>query len=144
MAPSFSHDLRYAIRNLLFNGRRTSLIAIVTLALGESSTTIIFSLIDSILFNPFPYKDASRLESFSILLPDRGGRLDRFPVSAFPDFKEQNHVFEDMIGLSYSPEMRYSHAGGTEQFFGGWVSPNTFDVLAVKPLLGCPMARESW
>lgn len=140
MIVSFLYGLRCAIRNLLFHSRRTSLVAIVTLALGVSSSTIIFSLIDSILVNPFPYKDASRLESFSIL--NQSGRQDRFPVSAFLDFTEQNHVFEDMIGLSISPEMRYRRDNETQEFFGGWVSPNTFDVLGVKPLLGRPINLE--
>lgn len=132
-------DVRYGLRTLAKSPGFT-VIAILTLALGIGATTTLFSVIDSVLINPFPYKDADRLATPSIRWPDQI-EIPRFPVSVFLDFKEQNHTFEDMIGLSYLV-VRYPARGATEQVWGGWVTPDTFEVLGSKPLLGRPITAE--
>jgi len=129
-------DLHFALRSLR-KDRRFTIVAILTLALGIGSATLIFSVIDCVVLHPFPYKNSDRLATFNILLPDQV-TLSRFPVPAFLDFKEQNHVFENMFGLALL-FVRYTGKNGTEQFLGGWATSNTFDVLGVKPLVG----RES-
>jgi putative ABC transport system permease protein len=57
---SLLRDFRYALRSLR-KDRRFALVAILTLALGIGSTTVIFSVIDCVLLHPFPYKNADRL-----------------------------------------------------------------------------------
>lgn len=130
---SLYRDFRFSFRSLK-KDRRFTFVATLTLALGIGSATLIFSVIDCVVLHPFPYKNADRLASFSILLPEQV-TLSRFPVPAFLDFKEQNHVFEDMFGLAFL-FVRYTGKDGAEQFLGGWTTPNTFDVLGVKPFLG--------
>ena len=129
---SLYRDFRLAFRSLK-RDRRFTIVVILTLALGIGSTTLMFSVIDCVVLHPFPYKNADRLASFNILLPEQV-TLSEFPVPAFLDFKEQNHVFEDMFGISFL-FVRYAGKNGTEQILGGWTTPNTFDVLGVKPLL---------
>jgi predicted permease len=136
---SLLRDFRYAFRNLR-KDRRFTLIAILTLALGIGSTTVIFSVIDGVLFHPFPYKNADRLVSFSVLAADKV-RAWRFPAAAFFDFKEQNHTFEDMFGLVFRG-VHYASEQGTDEFFGGWVTPGTFESLGIKPLLGRSLMPE--
>lgn len=136
---SLQQDLRYGLRMLGKNPSFT-VIAILTLALGIGSTTLIFSIIDSVLLHAFPYKNADRLVTLTIVAADEV-RAWRFPVGAFVDFKEQNHTFEDMIGLIYR-EIHYVSRDGTEEFFGGWITPDTFRVLGIKPLLGRPLTFE--
>ena len=53
-------DLRYAVRNLR-NARGFALVAAVTLAIGIGANTAIFSIIDTILLRPLPYRDPSQL-----------------------------------------------------------------------------------
>jgi predicted permease len=130
---SLYRDFRFALCSLK-KDRRFTLVAILTLALGIGSTTLIFSVIDCVVLHPFPYKNPDRLANFNILLPEQI-TLSRFPVPAFLDFKEQNHVFEDMFGLAFL-FVHYTEKNDAEQFLAGWVTPNTFDVLGVKPLLG--------
>ena len=132
-------DVRYGLRVLAKSPGFTA-IAILTLALGIGATTTIFSVIDSVLLNPLPYKNADRLATPSIRLRG-GGEIPRFPVAAFLDFREQNHTFDDMIGLAYL-SVRYASREGTQQVQGGWVTPDAFGVLGSRPLLGRPLTSE--
>lgn len=87
------HDLRYGLR-MLGNNPGVSFISILTLAVGIGAATVICSVVDGVLLNPFPYKDADRLATPSI-----SNGITRFPVPVFLDFKEQNHTFEDWLRL---------------------------------------------
>ncbi len=134
-----SRDVRYALRTLAKSSGFTT-VAILTLALGIGATTTVFSVVDGVLLNPFPYKSAERLATPWIQLPNQIN-LRRFPVPVFLDFKERNHTFQDMIGLAYLG-IRYSVGGVTEQVWGGWVTPDSFEVLGSKPFLGRPMTPD--
>jgi len=52
-------DLKYGFRMMAKNRGFTS-VAVITLALGIGAATTIFSVIDNVLLNPFPYVDAQR------------------------------------------------------------------------------------
>ncbi|HWZ78168.1 MAG TPA: hypothetical protein VNX87_16610 [Candidatus Sulfotelmatobacter sp.] len=92
---SIWHDLRYGLRMLGKNPGFT-ILAILTLALGIGAATVIGSVVDTVLLNPFPYKSADRLATPSI-----SNSITRFPVPVFLDFKEQNHTFEDIGAVAY-------------------------------------------
>ena len=133
---SIWHDLRYGLRML---GKNTdfTIVAILTLALGIGAATVIGSVVDSVLLNPFPDKNADRLATPSISFDAASpGSITRFPVPVFLDFKEQNHTFEDIAALAYLG-VRYKGNGvPTQQLLGCWVTGNTFELLGIKPFLG--------
>jgi putative ABC transport system permease protein len=132
----FWQDLRYGIRGFR-KDRGFALLAIFALALGIGATTVIFSVIDNILIEPFPYKGSDRLTQFFINDSARSQQFGRggFSMPEYLAFKEQNHVFEDLIGTS-NMDILYTDGEGTKQFSGGKVTTNTFEFLGMKPLLG--------
>ncbi len=129
-------NLRYGARGLL-KQPGFSLLAALTLALGIGATTTIFSAIQNILLDPFPYTDASRVVSIRIhdTSSSRPGGRTFFPAPEFLDYQEQSQVFEDVIGSAFG-DVLYDSGGGMEQFSGGYLTPNTFSFLGVPAQLG--------
>jgi putative ABC transport system permease protein len=138
------HDFQVALRTLS-KDRRFALTAIVALVLGIGSTTVIFSLVYNLVLDPFPYRDSSRLVTFAIHnLTNVGGSSGRnfFWVPEFVAFREQNHVFEDMVGYTSNGDFLYNDGTGTRTFAGAYVTTNTFEFYGVRPLLGRGITPE--
>ncbi len=129
-------DVRYGLRGI---GNRPgfAILAILTLGLGMGATTTIFSAIQNILLDPFPYTDARRVAAIQIhdLTSARPGGRGAFQVPEFLDYEEQNHVFEEVIGGT-GEDVLLSTAEGTELYAGGLVTANMFTFLGVPPALG--------
>ena len=132
----FWQDLRYGGRSLR-KDRGFSLLAMFALALGIGATTVIFSVLDNVLLEPFAYKDSDRLTQFFIQDNARGDREGRgdFSIAEYLDFKEQNHVFENIIA-NRNLDVLYTDKEGTKQFQGGETTADTFEFLGMKALLG--------
>jgi putative ABC transport system permease protein len=135
-------DLRYGARMLMKNPGFT-LLAVLTLALGIGSTTTIFSAVQNILLNPFPYTDAHRV--VAIQIHDTGSSRPRgrswFQAPEFLDYQEQAHLFEEVIGVTLD-DVLYDSGAGMEQFSGGYVTPNAFSFLGVPAQLGRGITQD--
>ena len=133
---SIFSDCRYGVRSLM-KDRRLAVVAIFALALGIGTSTVVFSVLYDGLLNPFPYKDANGISIFQIHDLERAGNRGRgaFSFPEFLDYREQNHVFADMVGTAYT-EVLYSSKSGIQQFEGAYVTTNTFPFLGVPPLFG--------
>src|SRR5262245_52889877 len=78
-------DLRYGFRQLL-RQRGSSLVAVITLALGIGVSTALFSIIDATMLRPLPYPDPEQLVSVNPeeTMPDgRGSR----PTASMEDIR---------------------------------------------------------
>jgi putative ABC transport system permease protein len=136
LVENCTRDFRYGVRTL-FKDRRFAVLAIFALALGIGASTVVFSVVYDGLLNPFPYKDANRISIFKIHDVEQagsGGRIS-FSFPEFLDYREQNHVFTDMVGTAYV-DVLYSSTGGAQQIQGAYVTTNTFPFLGVRPLIG--------
>jgi putative ABC transport system permease protein len=129
-------DVRYGLRGLL-NRPGFAALAIVTLALGIGATTTIFSVIQNVLLDPFPYVNADRVAMIQIhdTSSSRPGGRSGFQTPEFLDYQEQSHVFEEVIGGT-NEDVLSATDEGTEQFTGGLVTANTFQFLGVPALIG--------
>jgi putative ABC transport system permease protein len=129
-------DIRYAVRTL-WKSRGFAAVAMITLALGIGASTAIFSVIDNVLMEPFPYKDAQRFMNVQIHDTERnepGGR-GGYTGPEYLDYVEQNHVFDRVIANTQE-DVLYRSGEGTELLAGGVVVPGTFEFLGMPPLLG--------
>lgn len=129
-------DFRCGIRTLAKNLGFTC-VAVLTLALGIGASTAIFSVIDNILMEPFPYPDAQRYMSVQIHDTERnepGGRAG-FSGPEFLDYVEQNHVFDRVIAND-NLDVLFRSGEGTQRFDGNYVTPGTFEFLGMPALLG--------
>jgi putative ABC transport system permease protein len=132
-------DIRYALRNLI-QTPSFPLVAILTLALGIGASTAIFSILENILMDPFPYPDVQRYMSLQIHDTEQtepGGRAG-FIGPEFLDYIAQNHVF-DRVVANDSLDVLYRSSEGTELLKGNYVTPGTFEFFGMNPLLGRAM-----
>jgi putative ABC transport system permease protein len=133
---TLGQDIRYALRNL----RKTpgfAVVAVLTLALGIGASTAIFSVMENILMEPFPYPDAQRYFSVQIHDTERnepGGRAV-FSGPEYLDYVEQNHVFDRVIAND-GLDVLYRSGEGTQMLRGNYVTPGTFEFLGMPALLG--------
>jgi putative ABC transport system permease protein len=135
-------DVRYGLRRI----RREpgfAVLAVLTLALGIGAVTTIFSVIQNVLLDPFPYQSSERVVMPQIrdLEDPRSGIRGAFQVPEFLDYQAQSHVFEEVIGGT-TEDILETTGEGTLQFTGGAVTPNTFRFLGVAPLLGRGLGDE--
>ena len=129
-------DLRYGLRTLR-ESRGFVAVAVITLALGIGASTALFSVIENVLMEPFPYPDAHRLMTMQIHDLERsepGGR-GAFKGPEYHDIVAQNHVFDRAIVMS-PYDVLYTTGDTTERFEGFLVNPGTFEFLGMPALLG--------
>jgi predicted permease len=129
-------DLRHALRSL-GRSRAFAAVAVATLGLGIGAATAIFSVIDNVLLEPFPYKDAGRMVFPRI--HDTAGAQEEgrqgYTPNELLEFAGQNHVFESVTGTSDDPVL-YQHGEGVEFLYGADVTPGTFEFYGLPALYG--------
>ncbi|HKV24933.1 MAG TPA: ABC transporter permease [Candidatus Acidoferrum sp.] len=130
---AFFQDTRYSLR-LLRKSPGFSLVAILTLALGIGANTAIFSVIDSVLLRPFPFKNPAQLVS----LRETESAPGDFPLDGadYLDWQAQNKTFSSMSLYSYPEARNASGAGQPEVISVRQTQANFFDTLGVSPLIG--------
>jgi putative ABC transport system permease protein len=129
-------DFRHALRTL-WKSRAFAVVAIVTLALGIGASTAIFSLVDNILLEPFPYKDARRLMFLEIhdTQSNQAGERANYTSAELLEFGAANSVFDNTIGASEDLVL-YQQGAGTEEMYGAHVTPGTFELFGMPALMG--------
>jgi putative ABC transport system permease protein len=133
---SIEQDVRYAVRG--FRKQPGFVVmAIVALGLGIGSATAIFSVVENVLFEPFPYRQADRIVTVQIhdlQRPGRGGR-GAYTTPEFLELLRQTHTLEETVGIN-NLDVLYTTHEGTERLQGVRVTSNTFDFLGIQPVRG--------
>jgi putative ABC transport system permease protein len=126
-------DIRYAWRQLRHNPG-FALTAVLSLALGIGATVSVFSIIYSVLINPFPYAGASRISW--IYLVDKAGHDEGFGLSG-PQIQQiaKTDAFEYVMGFQ---EWNLTVTGNDvpEDVQALYMTGNGFQFLGVPAMLG--------
>src|SRR6476620_3435765 len=127
-------DVRYGLRILLKHPGFT-IVAVITLALGIGANTAIFSLVNSILLRPLPFREPDRLVRMLQASPKLG--LSSWGVSQadFAAYREQNRSFES-VAIYNATATNLTGAGEPERLPITTVTADFFKVFGVNPLLG--------
>ncbi|HZS55271.1 MAG TPA: ABC transporter permease [Bryobacteraceae bacterium] len=130
-------DVRFGFRTLL-KDKTFLLTAALALALGIGSTTAIFSVIDNVLLEPFPYTDGQRLAAINIVDSSTHDQFGRqfFSPPEFLDYAEQNHIYDRVIGVRQDRVLITGLSSNPESFQAARVTGNTFQFLGLPPLVG--------
>ncbi len=130
-------DVRFGLRTL-FKDKSFLFTAVLALALGIGSSTAMFSVIDNVLLEPFPYADGQRLCAINIMdssAHDDSGR-QFFAPPEFLDYADQNHIFDGVIGVRQDRVLITGLTVNPESYTAARVTGNTFQFLGLPPLLG--------
>jgi macrolide transport system ATP-binding/permease protein len=131
----FLDDARFAIRSL----RRTSgltAFVVITLALGIGMTSGTFSMVDALIFRPYPVPHSSDVVTLASTTND--SNLDGFSYREYLDIRDKTKSYDGVIANAGMETVGFrAEPGATPRVKGGMmVSGNYFHVLGVEPRLG--------
>jgi putative ABC transport system permease protein len=132
-AETLWRDVRLGVRTIGRTPGVSALVAI-TLALAIGANTAIFSLFYGILLRPFPYVDPDRLVRVQSHYRTNDNVREN-SLADFDDLREQNRTFVD-LGLYIPFNTDLLGNGPAKPIRMSWVTPATFSVLGVSPMLG--------
>jgi putative ABC transport system permease protein len=128
-------DLRYAVRTLIGN-RAVTLVAVACLSLGIGINATMFSVIDGVLIQPFPFADPDRLVALNTTNLKRGVNLGAISYLDYRDWRDGNGTFESLAAFQWRSLTISDTQGEPERFQGAAVSANLFRLLGIAPVLG--------
>jgi len=135
-------DLAYAWRTL----RKSSMFAVtaaITLALGIGAATAIFSVTNSVLLRPLPYRDPDRLVLACTDMTRRNVRDFPFSDANFIDLRNGSKAFfEDFASVQTGRDVVSREDGTPEQVRFAAVTPNFFRLLGARIAVGRNFTEE--
>jgi predicted permease len=137
-------DIRYSVRGLKKNLSFTAT-GVFILALTIGACTGVFSVIDNVLLEPFPYSDVSQLTVLQIIDRDNatlGTRIGLYGPECLA-YMEQNHVFDRVAGVG-PEDVLYRSDEGMQRLDGKLVTPSTFELLGIPALAGRVLQPEDY
>ncbi|HEY7497348.1 MAG TPA: ABC transporter permease [Vicinamibacterales bacterium] len=127
--------MKYAVRILLRSPGFT-IVAIAALAIGIGANTAIFSVINTLLLKPLPYRDADRLAMVWERNMPRDRKTNVVAPANFIHWREINRTFEDLAAVSMSYTVTLTGTGEPEELGTQSVSAEVFPLMGVQPVLG--------
>jgi putative ABC transport system permease protein len=127
-------EIRQSLRGL----RRNPLLTFVgttMLALGMGASIVVFSIFQSALLKPLPFRDADRLLAIWETRLDRGIDQASFTEANFWDVRSYNHSFSE-VGAYHYDEANLTGLGPAEKVVACEVTAGFFRTLGVTPVLG--------
>ena len=135
-------DVRYAFRRL----RKTpgfSAIVLLTLALGIGANSAIFSVVNTVLIRPFPYRDPERLVVVDHFYPSLNNLEAGASAPGFRDLRDKASIFDGVFVMTGWAPALTGNGGEPQRLQGTRASGLIFKTLGVAPAVGRPFTPGS-
>jgi len=127
-------DVRYGLRMLRKNPGFTA-VALLVLTIGIGANVAIFSVVNTVLLRPLPYRDPSRLVMIWESLPGIGFQQVGTATAEYLDYRDRNRVFSGIAAYK-NDTANLTGSGQPERIPITRASANLFSVVGVQPMLG--------
>ena len=134
-------DVRFSLRMLLKKPGFT-FIVVLALALGIGANTAIFSVVNTILLRPLPYKNSARLIWLRETNPTADIKEESLSPPNYLDWKTQSQSYEDMGAFASTRVTLTSGSGEPERLNAAYVTDGFFSVLGAEPQIGRTFTPE--
>jgi predicted permease len=131
-------DLRFTLRTLRRDSGFT-VVAVLILALGIGANIVVFSVVNTILLRPLPFRDPQQL----VWLAGNkgvGGLSDTtYEATSYEEFQRANRSFQEMtafVPFYSASDGKLVGSGEPKPVAGVWVAGNFFQMLGVQPKIG--------
>jgi hypothetical protein len=131
-------DLRFGLRILRKSPGFTAIV-VLTLALGIGANSAIFSVVNSVLLRPLPYRDSSSLVWIANRLPTRTETV-AFDVDYFA-WRKHSNSFQEITAYS-SAEYNLTGAGDAERIIAMCASYTYLRTLGISPQIGRDISSD--
>jgi len=131
----FLDDARFAIRSLSRTSGLTAFV-VITLALGMGMTAGTLSMVDALIFKPYPVPHPSGI--VTLVSTTHDSSFDDFSYREYLDIRGKTKSYDGVIANADMEAVGFSaEPASTPRIKGGMmVSGNYFHVLGVEPRLG--------
>ena len=133
-------DLRYGLRTLARQPGFT-LLAIVSLGLGIGINSAVFSIVNTLLFKPWPVRAPEELISIYSYAPGSSMQHEPLAYPDFKDFRSQSDLFSAMFAYELTPAV-LDRDGGSELAVGEAVTGDYFSGLGINAIQGRGLLPE--
>ncbi|HXR77817.1 MAG TPA: ABC transporter permease [Bryobacteraceae bacterium] len=135
-----AQDLRYAARTLRKSPGFT-ITAIAVLALAVGANTAMFSVLNTVLLRPLPYRSPEQLAMLWTEDATQNLREGRSALWDVEQWRNQSRSFADMATFD-AVNTTLTGSDGVEEIVGASISPNLLPLLGVRPVLGRSFSIE--
>ncbi len=133
MEMSIPSGLQYAVRSLRANWGFAALF-VLTLALGLAGLNTIFSVLNTVILRPLPFKHADRLVTITETAPFMGSGPQICTLDEFQRWQKSGLL--DQAAAINTIDLTLTGRDRAELLFGARVTPDFFHVFGISPLLG--------
>lgn len=133
-------DVRHAIRSL---AKRPgySTVAIATIAIGVGASTAIFSVVDTVMMRPLPYRDPDGLFDLWNYIPAKDLMYAAHPIDNARTWREQEQIFEQ-VEVQDIESFVSGGEGDPELISGSYISVGLIPMLGISPQIGRAFVPE--
>jgi putative ABC transport system permease protein len=127
-------DIRYAVRQAVRHPA-TTVVSVLTIALGITAATTLFSLAYGVLLRPLPWPDAGRIVRVTETRRDATRTLPFLSNVTYNAWNDRPSTIEYLAGYRERTFV-LDRRGSLEQVQGVAVTPNLFPMLQASPRVG--------